>query len=342
MGEWQNYLETAEKYKDCEYMKFTKTPVSRVKEKWVGGVFCEGDIYGVVNSERKGILIHPETKTYEFFGEAPIGTFKWTGGCCYGDKIYGFPRKENSLLVMDVQTKEIAVREIPTGYRGEHHYGGVCTENGIIYQPPRNCNHILKIDLNTFEVEEIAIADENSKCRYTASVIHPNGDIYMIPERGQRVLVLHPDTDRVEYIGEIMTVIVFGVVVGIDGNIYGFCKDGNGLLKISVQSKSVEMICEEIGRADCYGSVVGVNGKIIGIPADMGNVWEFDVLKQKAQRLFVLEEKGMAKCAGAGVGCDGTICMIPAFGEYIYFVSVDGQVCLPADVMKNRYFNTFY
>lgn len=342
MGDWQSYLETAEKHKDCKYKNITKVDTFCLKAKWVGGVFANGNVYGVVNSARKGICIHLESKNYETFGKAPIGTFKWTGGCCYNGLIYGFPRKENSLLVMDAKTEEIAVRKLPTNYRGEHHYGGVCTEAGIVYQPPRNSDHILKIDLNSYEVKEIPIADRGAKCRYSASVLLPNGDIYMIPERGQKVLVFCPETEKIEYIGEIQTGIVFGAVVGIDGNIYGFYKEGDGLLKIDVENRSVEQICTEVRQPDCYGSVVGINGKIIGIPAKANVIWEFDVLSRSAKKLFDLEEEGIAKCAGAGVGCDGTICMIPAFGEYIYFLSVDETLCLSPDIMKSRYFNTFY
>jgi len=340
MTQWHNYLDTIEKYKNLEYTRLEKAYTNKMKAKWVGGIFAHGKVYGVINSAREGLCICPETKSFKLFGEVSVGTFKWTGGCFYQGKIYGLPRKDNQLLVIDGEKEAITVKKLPIEYRGEHHYGGVCTEEGIVYQPPRNSDHILRINLNTLEVKQIRIAEKGMKCRYSSAVMHPNGNIYMIPEQGGRVLVFHVDSEEVEYIGTEQKDLVFGAVVGSDRNIYGFCREGKGLYKINVNRGTVEKICIEIGEPDCYGSVVGVNGKIIGIPACGESVWEFDVETQSAKKLFELHEKGVAKCAGAGVGKDGTICMIPAFGEYIYFLSPEEKIT--TEGISNRYFNTSY
>lgn len=256
----------------------------------------------------------------EFYGNTKIGTFKWTGGGEYGGKGYCFPRKENSLLEIDVSNKRTREIALHTGYRGEHHYGGVISPEGIIYQPPRNTDHILRVDLESFETRRIPIIDEMESYRYSASVLYPNGDIYMIPEFGGRFLVLHKDTEEVEVFGMPSDHLVFGAVVGIDGNIYGYSKEGKGIMKIDPISKKVEYVCTNIGNPDCYGAVVGINGRIYGVPANGKSIWEFDVERQEVRKLFNLEESGIVKCAGGGLRLDGTIVLIPCFGEYIYFI----------------------
>ena len=172
-------------------------------------------IIGPANSSREALVIKTETRSYELIGKTKIGTFKWTGGCGYKGKGYGFPRKDNSLLEIDVCKK--IVKEIPlyTHYRGEHHYGGVVTPDGILYQPPRNADHILRIDLNNYETRRIFIPGSKDHYRYSSSVILPNGDIYMIPEFGHRMMVLNTTTEKVELFGNPSDHMVFGAVVGI-------------------------------------------------------------------------------------------------------------------------------
>ena len=261
----------------------------------------------------------------------------------YHERIYGFPRKENSLLVIDPDRNELYTQSLDTHYHGEHHYGGVCTEEGIIYQPPRNCDHILKINLCSFETGKILVTENDAVCRYCGSVLLPDGDIWMIPENGYRLLLFHPKTETVEHIGMPIPALVFGPGVGEDGNIYGFCKDGNGLLKIDTKRRKPEMICQEIGNPGCYGSVVGVNGDIFGIPANGNGIWRFCVESQRAEKIFDLSEaKCEAKCAGAGVGTDGTICMIPAFGNKLIFLGSSARIQIEEASIQSQYLNTFY
>lgn len=339
--EWKIFGDMIDQYKDNEYTDFSFTKISKIKEKWVGGVFHNGRIYGIINSERRVICIDPSTRTYELFGHTHIGTFKWTGGCYYKGLIYGYPRKENSLLIIDPVLKKVYEKELGTTYRGEHHYSGICTDDGIVYQPPRNTDHILKIDLNQLKVHKIRITEYGIKCRYSSAIQIPDGTIYFIPEPGRKVLRLSPKSEEIDTIGTPFEAMVFGVVLGYDGNIYGFCKDGEGILKIDAKKSRVEWICNDIGCPNCYGSIVGINGKIIGIPAGSKQIWQFDIESQRAEILFELAETGIAKCAGAGIGNDGTICMIPAFGELIYFLGLDRPLKRKEN-MSNCYFNTDY
>ena len=340
--QWENYLNILEEHKDFKYTKLVKKRISDIKEKLVGGVFYNGKIYGIVNSERKGMCISPEEKEVHMFGKVKVGTFKWTGGCAYQGKIYGFPRKENSLLVIDPEKETLDICKLSTNYRGEHHYGGICTPVGMIYQPPRNTNHILCIDLNSRETKTIPIGTDGKKCRYVSTVLHPNGKVYMLPEEGGRIVALDPETDEWDFWGGELDCRVFGAVVGRDGNIYGYCKQGDGLLKVNVEDGIIERICTEIGNVDSYGSVIVINGKIYSIPATANRIFEFDIDTQQAKMLFQIEEEGVAKCAGGGVGCDGTICMIPDFGEYGYFMASEENVNIEEAKMNNVFVNTSY
>lgn len=342
MNEWEKYLDIISQFKGFKYTKIYKVPISLKKWKWVGGVYWKGQIYSIPNAERTGLCINPIERNYNIIGCTKVGTFKWTGGCVYKEKIYGFPRKESSILVIDPGTREMMEEKLDCAYRGEHHYGGICTDKGIVYQPPRDTDHILKVDLNDLTTEEILITKRGEKHRYTASIEHPDGSIYMIPEAGRKVLRVHPITEEIETIGDVLDAYVFGVVVGLDGNIYGYCNEGRGILKIDVIKKQVSRVCEEIGEASSYGSVVGLNGKIYNIPAHGNYIWEFDIEKQSVIQVFCLKENGIAKCAGAGIGHDGTICMIPASGEYIYYLSTEESVDLDEAAMNNRFFNTAY
>ena len=289
------------------------------------------------------MVVDPITKKADIFGKLKTGTFKWTGGCEYKGRCYGFPRKENSLLVIDQKKREAFSQKLNICYRGEHHYGGVLTPGGVVYQPPRNTDHVLKIDLNTYETDRIDMPCIEGTCRYSSSVLHPSGEIYLIPEFGYRMAVLDPDTEEIHYFGEKSGHLVFGAVVGIDGNIYGFFKEGKGILKVDVKNKKTEFIHEEIGNPDCYGSVVGINGKIYGVPGGGNTIWEFDVRNQTVRKLFEIEERGYAKCAGGGVGADGTIVMMPCFGGYVYFLKPNRVSDLSeAEIGRNCFFSTSY
>lgn len=335
---WAEYSDTVAQYKDIRYHSLQPIRILPKKELCGGGVCVRDHIFGIPNSSRQVLELMPDKNTVKFFGRTRTGTFKWTGSCLFQGIIYGFPRKENSILAINPETERVSVIELDLHYRGEHHYGGVVTPDGTLYQPPRNTDHILRIDLSSFSVSTIPLSLDGERLRYSASVQVPSGEIYLIPEYGFRTAVLFPESGKVEFIGDPFTHLVFGVVVGWDGNIYGFSKEGYGILRVDVAKKTVDWVCQEIGNPDCYGSVVGINGRIYGIPAGGRTIWEFDVTRQTAEALFDVPD-GIAKCAGAAVRSDGTIGMIPCFGEYLYLLSTDGRGSVN---LENRFFNTYY
>ncbi len=98
-------------------------------------------------------------------------------------------------------------------------------------------------------------------------------------------------------------------------------------------------MCQNIGNPDCYGSVVGINGNIYGVPGGGSIIWEYSLRENIVKPLFELSEYGYAKCAGGGVGLDGTIVFMPCFGEYVYFIKNNDSMYIDAD---NRFFNTCY
>ena len=340
--EWRNYRDITNRYVDCSYNRLEKVKIDRRKAGWGGCCYSKGSLIGIPNSARMGLRIDPKGQTAKIFGRTRIGTFKWTGGCAYQGSCYGFPRKENSLLVIDPDREKTQEIKLGTHYRGEHHYGGAVTPEGMLYQSPRNTDHILRIDLNTYETKQISMPGIGGGCRYSSCVLHPNGMIYLIPEFGYCTAVLNPDTEEVMYIGEPSEHLVFGAVVGYDGNIYGFSKQGDGILRIDTEWNRVDYVCREIGNPDCYGSVVGINGRIYGIPGGGDTIWEYDIAKESVISLYRLQENGYAKCAGAGVGCDGTIVMIPCFGEYLYFLRCSRNPGIKEEAVASLFLNTTY
>ena len=340
--EWKEYIKIVSNNKSMKYIRksveFTKSKKAYI----TGNCIMNDCVIGITNSSREVLCYDTIHKKYIQFGKVKIGTFKWTGGCCYKNKVYGFPRKENSVLMIDPMEKSCAEKKLGLSYKGEHHYGGVLTPDGVVYQPPRNTDHVLVINLNTFETSHIPIPEADEKARYSASVLHPSGRIYLIPEYGYKVAILNPKTKQIELIGEKFDHLVFGCVVGYDQNIYGYSKEGDGILKIDTITNKIEWICREIGNPDCYGSIVGVNGKIYGVPAASQKIYEFDIENQRAVAIFWLEEKGIAKCAGACMDENGTIYMLPCFGEHTYILEADKVVNKVHSVEDNMFINTCY
>lgn len=339
---WQEYLQVTSDNSKVKYDHVTVKKIEKKKSAWGGCCYAFDRLIGITNSSREVLTVDSVSNEIDIFGKTKIGTYKWTGGCNYKGKCYGFPRKENSILVIDYKNKEAYARKLDINYRGEHHYGGTFLPEGIVYQPPRNTNHILRIDLNTFGTKVFYMPGIDESCRYSASVLHPSGDIYFMPEFGYPMAVLHPDTGEIEYIGEKSDHLVFGMVIGVDGNIYGFSKEGNGILKVDVLERKVVFIHQEIGNPDCYGSVVGINGKIYGVPGSGNTIWEFDVNSQEIRKIADIEERGYAKCAGGGLGRDGSLVMMPCFGDCIYFLKHDEAFLADEKFTENIFFNTTY
>ncbi len=340
--QWDRYIKITSENRHIEYTGIKRIQIPYRKESHAGCCFCGNYVIGVPNSSRGVIAIDPVGGKYEEFGRTSIGTFKWTGVCEYNGLVYGLPRKSNDILVVDISKKTVKQVPLETDYRGEHHYGGVITNSGIIFQPPRNTNHILKINTETYKTEQIAIPGACGAMRYSSSVILKNGDVYMIPEYGYKLLILHTEDESVEVVDILLDSLVFGCVVGVDGNIYGFPKEGNGILKIDTNERRVSNVCENIGNPDCYGTVAGINGKLYGVPAGGKTIWEYDVIDQKAIDLFKIPEIGYAKCAGGSVTPSGGIVMMPCFGNVTYILDTDNKCNSNMSISKNVFLNTSY
>lgn len=304
-----------------EIVPIDASSVARIGGKmWTGAHYVNGCLYGICNSAEGCLKFCLRTHELSIFGCLPKGEYKWTGGCIYKNRIYGFPRASNDLLIINPETEEVIGKSLGLSYTGEHHYGGVCTKQGTVFQPPRNEDHILRIDLNTLETKKIPCTPRHSRVRlrYAGALLHPNGLIYMMPEGKGRVMVLDPQTDALWYIGSVIKASAYGAAVGIDGNIYGFNGHSDGILKIDIRQNQAEIICPEIGNPGCYGTKAGLNGRLYGIPGDGSCIWELDVRTQKVKPIYEIAQQGNAKCAGGIVTEEGVIYSLPTSGSFIY------------------------
>jgi len=311
--------------------KNINTDIDKVKEieidesneiyKWVGAVRYNNKMYCIPNGINKFLVYDIKSGEYHFI---PINQenkpFMWTGGCEFNEKIYAFPRTANTLLSLDLKTNEVEKINLGLKYRREHHYGGVQIKDGIIFQPPRDSNHILKIDIKNKIAKKIYILPKllNMKYRYTSGILHPNNNIYFFPERDGRIMVLNIETEKISFIGDKISTMVFDAAIAEDGNIYGFSEHEEGILKIDVKNKTSQMIHKEIGVAGCYGSKLGINGKIYGIPGNGNKIYEYDIKNDIVKSVYEIEESTQAKCAGGIITSDGTIYTVPALGNKIY------------------------
>lgn len=342
--EYENKLESLGSYieKNNELLIKIETfsVENQVQYKWVGGQINEkNDLFGVVNGATNVLKFSNLNQSIEYFGELPQQNFKWTGGCIYNKYFYGFPRSSNELLKVDVEKEATQRLTLELNYSCEHHYGGVLTRKGIVYQPPRDTDHILAIDLTTLKCHRIPLAPQwmRIKFRYCGSVLHPNGFIYFLPERGEKVIKFDPDTEVVAYIGGALDCMVFDAAIALDGNIYGFSAYSRGVLKIDVMSNTTEMIHQEI-IPGCYGTKLGPNGKLYGIPGDGDDFLEFDLQKDLVNSIGKVAEFGNAKCAGGAVDHLGNIYCIPAFGNILYKICFKG---IAAKIPKELYDDFF-
>lgn len=291
------------------------------KYKWVGAVYYNDKFYCIPNGTNKFLVYDIKKNDYNYIPiDEEENPFMWTGGCEYLGKIYAFPRTSNKLLSLDTKNNQVELINLKLKYHKEHHYGGVATENGIIYQPPRNSSHILKIDLNKKEAKKIYILPKllGIKYNYTTGIIHTNNNIYFFPEQNGHIMVLNIDTEEITFMKEKLSSMVFDAAISENGNIYGFSAYEKGILKIDVKNGTSKMIHQEIGIPGCYGTKLGINGKIYGIPGNGNKIYEYDPKTEKVTIIKTLEEKKDAKCAGGIITKDGTIYTVPALGNKIY------------------------
>ena len=315
------------------------------KYKWVGGVYYKECFYGIACGCTSVLRMNIKTFKIEYIGELGTSSFKWSGGCVYKDKIYGFMRSANKLLCIDPNLNTIEQIELGLSYSGEHHYGGILAKNGCIYQPPRNTNHILVTNLNNNETHKIMLCSEklSIEFRYCGGVLHNNGFIYIFPEKNGKVIMLDPLTEKFSFIGSRINSMVFDAAIAPDGNIYGFSAYEKGILKIDVKTQHTKMICTDMGVPGCFGTKLGINGKLYGVPGDGNVLWQFDVATQQVAEIAKIDELGEAKCAGGIVTEDGSIFCVPAFGEYIYRITFkDVKNFISDELMHSKYFTDTY
>jgi hypothetical protein len=251
-----------------QYKGIQKIEGFEVGFKWVGGVYLNGKIYGVPSGADNVSEIDTRAGTYAVFGQTSDGDFKWSGGCVWKDgNIYCFPRRANSLLRIDTETRTTDEIDLGTDYMDaeDHHYSGTLFGDTICLSP-RAADHILAIDLPSCATREIGKGRIPAGYTYCGAVRHPNGRICFLPQANAKVMVLDPDTETVSFIGEELTAYAFGAVVADNGNIYGFSSKVDGVLKIDPASETAEIISVP-NSAGCYGSVLGVNGKFTAFPA---------------------------------------------------------------------------
>ncbi len=344
----KDFLKLIENNKNAYIEKIEEIQLNDGKNdfKWVGAVEYNDNIYFIPNGINKFLVYDIKNETYNYIPfNCKEGKYRWTGGFEYLGKIYALPRTRNTILCLDPSTKKVEEIQLGLKYKQEHHYSGVQIENGVVYQAPRNCNHILKIDVKNKIAKKIYISPKwlNVKYRYNSGILHPNNNIYFFPERNRRVMVLNTKTEKVSFIGEKINTMVFDAVIGKDGNIYGFSKTEKGILKIDVKNKKSQMIHTEIGVSGCYGTKLGINGKIYGIPGDGNIVYEYDIEKDEVKEIYKVKENIKAKCAGGVITKDGSIYTVPALGDKIYkycFKNVKKEI--NKELLDSIYFRDSY
>lgn len=300
--------------------------------KWVGAQEYRGAFYCVPNGASFVLGWRYPSKIDEIVvPNSSKMPFEWTGGSVVGNELVCFPRSSNYLLKCNLGSRRCSFVDLGQDYRGEHHYGGVVVGAQFVYQPPRNTDHILKISLRDGRSTAIPIAPSflGAKLRYCGSFAHPNGLLYFFPERDERVLVLDPKTDEFAYIGAPVDSMTFDVAMTPDGDLYGFSAYEDGLLHVGVKDERVEMVGKEYGAMGCYGTKLGVNGKLYGLPGTGNAIYEFDPATTVVERMCIVDGKGLVSCAGGAVARDGSIVAAPAQGRAIFMLTPDDEVSIP-------------
>lgn len=312
--------------------------------KYVGAQAIGNQVFFIPNGASRVCIYDTKKHTFKMPPfNCGYDDFKWTGGGLFGDELVCFPRTQNSLLFVNVSSQIVRIAELDTNYNSEHHYGGVITSQGILFQPPRNTDHILKITLDSKVVEKIPITlqPKRVKFRYCGSIRHPNGLIYFLPETYGRVIEFDPVSENYRFIGKPVYTSCFDPCVAPDGIIYGFCAYSPGLIMINVENSTVNTICSEYGITGCYGTKMGINGKLYGIPGDGNSFLEFDPVTKTIKELCRIKKEEKAKWAGGVVLRDGSIVCSPAQSNEVFIVAPDWGQDIPESIYKNFFLDNY-
>lgn len=311
---------------------------------FVGAQAWDNNVFFIPNGTHQLVWIDNEKKVHakSFIAPNEAMSFRWTGGGIFDGRLWCFPRMSNSILSFDLLSKEARLDDLGQCYEGEHHYGGTMVD-GWAYLPPRNSDHILAIDLASKEAHRIGLAPAwlKARFRYCGSVRHPNGMIYFLPETGDRVIEFNPLLESVRFIGESIDATVFDACVDSSGIIFGFSAASKGILRVDPDNETSSMIRTDIGCPGCYGSKMGANGKIYGVPGDGSLFLELDPVTHSVRGLSGVPVLGTAKCAGGAVLKDGSIVCAPAFGKTIFILAPRQKLIIP-EALHGRFFTDSY
>merc|ERR1719329_350396 len=114
--------------------------------KWDGGVVTsEGKVVGIPFDSREVLLIDPEARTVELFGDLAAANSRWSGGVATLDgKVLGVPGDADQILLIDPETRST---ELFGDLQGEDKwYGGVATSDGKAVGIPYDSQHVLLVD----------------------------------------------------------------------------------------------------------------------------------------------------------------------------------------------------
>lgn len=297
---------------------------------YVGGVYHNNKVYFIPNGATNVLVWDLLHDTYYTIGNLSEETFKWTSGFLSPNgKIYGVPRSVPTLLEIDPildTVKEIDFGYVYdrqyTDYQSPHHYGGAMTPNGVIYCPPSyQSTTILKIDTITHNYEEINIYIQSV---FTASIYNPNGKCYFLSADGTMV-ILDTETDAFEILETGLELSTYDISISpYDTNIMYAYMGGNskGILKIDATTNSCTILatgsCES-----CYGTCMGINGKMYGVHKASGLIYEFDISTETVSTVGTLPNySGDPITAGMVLCPNGTI-YLPAGTGGAYRIKFD-------------------
>jgi hypothetical protein len=209
--------------------------------------------------------------------------------CIMGNNgyIYAIPGTAARVAVINTETDAVSlIGPIMTTAYTKYSFG-IKANNGKIYCIPRSrMNQILEIDTinNTASLIGTAFTtDTIDRFRYVCGVLAPNGNIYYIPDGAMatKVLKVIPQTTSVSYveIGNSLgaTVATSHLVVGNDGNLYGFPNGIRYITKILPDTDVVTTVGPDFGTSagKFLYTVCGSDGTIYGIPYNHNNAMRY-------------------------------------------------------------------